>query len=220
MSKLSDTQKTYYESASRVYAGQFAKSSGSQSHASASGYLAEHGVTGVMARKYRLGLVADPLDGDERFRNAISIPYLGKGGVAAIRFRMFDGEAKMAVHKGQANRLYNTAAYFKADQVIGLAEGEIDALVATEVFGIPTLGVPGAKNWKDIWTPLLKDFTRVLIFADGDHAGKEAAELLAEHASWRARVIQCPPGEDVASMAASQPEVLARLISTSNPDSE
>lgn len=165
-------------------------------------YLRSHSVTGEMARKYRLGYVRDPLPGDEKFRGGLAIPYLSRKGVTAIRFRLFGSDGKIGQRKGQKNRLYNTAAYFEAGDTIGIAEGEVDALVASEVLGLPTMGVPGANGFDGKWAPLLKDFLTVFIFADGDKPGRDFASEVAEHAGWRARIVQCPDGEDISSLAA------------------
>jgi DNA primase len=104
---------------------------------------------------------------------------------------------------GQKPRLYNTAAYFMADRVIGITEGEIDAIVTTEILGVPSMALPGAESWRGqshIWGPIFKDFRVVLIFADGDDAGKKMAENVSRSVGWRARTIQCPDGQDVSSM--------------------
>jgi DNA primase len=188
--------------ASALYADQFGKNARSESLASVRGYLKDHSVTFQMAQKYQLGYVADPLPGDERFRGALAIPYLSTKGVTALRFRLFGRASKIGQHKGQASRLYNTPAYFAAGETLGLAEGEIDALVATEVLGIPTLGVPGVENFKDFWLPGLKDFTSVFIFGDGDQAGRDFSEEMAERIGWRGRIIRLPDGEDISSLAA------------------
>jgi hypothetical protein len=170
-------------------------------------YLREHGIGEKdIAIRYRLGVVSYPLVGDERFQGSLSIPYLTTGGVRAIKFRKFRGDIKFDAPLGQAPRLYNTAAYFKADKVIGLTEGEIDAIVATERLGIPCMGIPGAEVWRnkrETWAPLLKDFETVFVFADGDDAGDNLSYAITESIGMRGRVIRSPDGEDVSSMVAS-----------------
>ena len=221
VTKRSESQSRYLENASRVYAGQLATSHG-KFRATAVAYLGEHGVTGEMALKYRLGLVADPLPGDERYKGGLAIPYLSQKGVTALKYRMFGGGQKMAQPKGQEARPYNTVAYFAAGNTIGLAEGEIDALVATELLGLPTLGIPGADSFKDDWRDLLKDYTEVIVFADGDPRSSEAYMKpveLTERIGWRARMIRCPQGEDVSSLAAKgQLDIVRQQIRTSNDD--
>jgi|SRR5215469_7002835 len=154
--------------------------------------------------KYRIGYVAEPLPGDGRFEGMLSVPYLTpSGSVAALKFRnLGEGGSKYAQHAGQKSRLFNTAAWFAADDAIGLAEGEVDAIVATEHLGLPTLGLPGATNWDArLWKPLFKDYRRVILFGDGDEAGRDMNDKIESEIGWRAMVVTCPPGEDVSSMA-------------------
>lgn len=182
-------------------------------------YLKEHAIDQSIAIRYELGFVGDPLPGDERFAGMLSIPYLSPGGVQALKFRNVasTGGGKYAQHHGQKARLFNTLAYFEAGTTVGISEGEMDAIAATERLGIPTLGVPGATNWNELWTPLFKDFQKVLIFADGDDPGRGFALRIAEQIGWRARIVQCPDGEDVSSLACA-----GRLaeITTSNEEDE
>lgn len=188
-------------------------------------YLADHGIKGreqiEFVDKYQYGVVIKPLPGDERFTGMLAIPYLTPRGVRAIKFRRLDdGKPKFAQVAGQGVRLYNTQAYFDADEVIGIAEGEIDAAIATERLGLPTLGIPGAEMWiahNDIWAHLFKNFQRVLILADGDpemtitrnsqetkiRPGEEFAKTIVASLKLKARIIQCPEGEDVSSMVAA-----------------
>lgn len=161
-----------------------------------------------IAERYQLGYVAEALPGDERFTGMLSIPYLvtsgGPPAVAAMKYRNLTGKGpKYNAPHGQKPRLYNTGAFFAADSIVGVAEGEIDAIVATERLGVPTFGVPGVETFSkmaDIWAPIFKDFLHVIIFGDGDEAGKRLADTVAEAVGWRARVVMCPDGEDVASM--------------------
>jgi len=178
-------------------------------------YLTEHAIfSAAIIAAYRLGAVVRPMPGDERFAGMMAIPYLTRNGVKALKFRNLGGHPKYAQRTGQSVRLYNTAAYFAADGVIGIAEGEVDAIVATERLGIPTIGVPGAEMWKahrDIWLPAFRNFQRVLMFTDGDainektglRPGEELGKAVAESLGWRVRIIDCPEGEDVSSMVAA-----------------
>lgn len=181
-------------------------------------YLTEHGIGEyAIASKYRLGYVAEPLQGDQYYAGRLAIPYLSRSGPVSIKFRRLgDHGAKFLYHAGQKHRLYNTTVYHEADSTIGICEGEIDAIVATERLGIPTLGIPGAKAWQEkanIWRPIFKDFRRVWVFADGDDAGMGLASDVAESLGWRARIVQCDPGEDVSSTVASgRADSLRKLI--------
>lgn len=197
------SQQTYLELATNTYANQIKDPTVSNG---AIRYMTNHGIGEYwVADKYRLGFVADPLPGDERFKGMLSIPYLTGRGVRAIKYRrLANGDGpKYTQHQGQKPRLYNSDAFFRADNSIGLCEGEIDAIVASERLGIPTMGIPGSNIWSQMaqyWTPIFKDFRTVFVFADGDDAGKSLAGDVAESLGWRARLVYCEPGEDVASM--------------------
>lgn len=182
--------------------------------------MREHGIDQALAIKYELGFVAEPLPGDEHLQGCLSIPYLSPSGPVSMKFRILNGDGpKYTKRKGEKNRLYNTNAYFSAGDIIGIAEGEMDALCATEYLEVPTLGVPGVESWKEQWKHLLKDFTTVFIFADGDDPGRKFAAEMAERIGWRSRVVKCPDGEDVSSLAASgRVDELRAFMSTSNED--
>lgn len=181
--------------------------------------MTEHGITALdhprIVDKYQLGVVIEPLPGDEGFAGMLVFPYLTKHGVKALKFRRLDGgKPKNLVPEGQKVRLYNPNAYFDATGVVGLAEGEADAIAATEVLGVPTLGIPGAEDWKAykrIWAPLFKNFQKVLVFTDGDpinentglRPGEELGKAIRESLTWRVKIVKCPEGEDVSSMVAS-----------------
>lgn len=169
--------------------------------------MASHAITDwATVEKYQLGYVASPLKGDERFQGRLAIPYLTPTGTAAMKFRRLEGEGgrKYDQHHGQKPRLFNTWVCATADHTIGICEGEIDAIVATEKLGIPTLGVAGSDGWNEktseIWTPIFKDYRLVLVFTDGDDAGRKLGDAVGQSLGHRARIIACDPGEDVASM--------------------
>lgn len=168
--------------------------------------MTEHGVGDyVVAAKYQLGYVADPLPGDERFTGMLAIPYIGPTfDCLAIKYRnIAGGKPKYSAPHGQKPRLFNSNAYFDSDAVVGVTEGEMDAIAATERMGIPSFGVPGVDTWtkmEQVWSPIFKDFLHVLVFAHGDEPGQRMAHEVAEAVGWRARIVQCPEGEDVASM--------------------
>jgi len=220
-----NSQDRYLARASKTYHRQLA-SVNPNDHPGVRRYLISHGISkGPIINRYRLGVVDVPLSGDERYTAMLVIPYLSRNGVKAIRFRnLGDGKPKFAQPAGQSARLYNTAAYFTAGDTIGLAEGEIDAIAATECLGVPTIGIPGAEMWtahRGIWAPIFKNFARVLIFRDGDQAGQDLADAVSESLKYRARVISPPPGEDVSSMiAAGREKELTEKIANIDEDDD
>lgn len=178
-------------------------------------YLARRQLARVAA-KYRLGVVAEPQPGDDEYFGRLVIPYLTKAGVRGLKYRcIMDhgaakcsdlGHPKYTQPHGQAQRLYNALAYFGGHETIGVAEGEIDAITASEFLEVPTFGIPGAAQWKKqgfYWQLVLRDFTTVVVFADGDLPGRELAHQIAADAGTSARVVQCPDGEDINSMVTS-----------------
>jgi DNA primase len=178
-------------------------------------YLKAHSINYDIACRYQLGYVAEPLPGDERFAGRICIPYLTRSGVVSVNFRgLGDATPKYLKPHGQKARLFNARAYFEAGDTIGISEGEVDAIAATEHVGIPTLGVPGASNFDPLWLPLFKDYQKVIIWADGDDAGETFARDTAELIGWRARIVTCPPGCDVASMVASGEVAILKQLAT------
>ena len=217
---LSNSRKRYLASASEAYAAQLAELRPGSDPNGAIRYLADHGVDFGIAAKYQLGYVAQAVPGDERFTGMLSIPYLTPAGVRGMKFRsLSSGGGKYAKHAGEKNRLYNAPAYFNAGTAIGLSEGEMDAIAASEHLAIPTLGVPGVEAWKEQWRLVFRDFSTVLIFGDGDQPGRDFAYEMAEIIGDRSRIVQCPDGEDVSSMVAGgrADELLAKM-STSKED--
>ena len=181
--------------------------------------MSNHGIEAYsIAEKYQLGVVIDPLPGDHFFQGMLVFPYITPARVKGLKFRRLepdnDGRGKNLVHDGHETRLYNVQAWFDAGEVIGIAEGEADAICATERLGIPTIGIPGAEVWKSkhqIWSALFKNFQEVYVFTDGDkinpqtglRPGEEFGKMVAGSLDWRARIIRCPEGEDVSSMVAA-----------------
>lgn len=211
------------EQAAQEYHHQLAtKVSPGNDPSGAIGYLCEHSIDFAIAAEYQLGYVAEPIMGDQRFTGMLAVPYLSKNGVTAIKFRALGDRrgSKYTQHNGQKHRLYNTPAFFAAGSTIGITEGELDAIVATERLGLPSVGVPGTQHWDSrLWKPLFSDYSTVVILADGDEPGKEFASKLAEDLGWRALIAQCPEGEDVSSMAAhGRTAELRELYSTSNQE--
>ena len=198
-------------------------------------YLAQHGLKDrEIMNRYELGCVMDPLPGDERFRGCVSIPYLGRRDVVSIKYRCAlsygdsshdchtagDGHAKYGKYSGDKVKPYNTAAFFLANDIIGIAEGEVDAILATEVLGVPTIGIPGAQQWQaysKIWSLALKDYDRIIIFADGDDAGRSCARAIGADLGPRHRIVKCDDNEDVSSMIVKgHTERLKRMTGVNN----
>lgn len=172
-------------------------------------YLDERALGPDVVSSSLLGLVSDPDPLHEQYRGRLSLPFITPTGVVYMRFRCIQeiddpehsckehGHGKYEGPSEQGTHLYNVQALHDADVVVGVCEGELDALVATTA-GLPAVGVPGSQNWKSFYYRLFSDFTRVLILGDGDKAGRDFTNKLASHISGgEAKVM--PNGHDVTS---------------------
>ncbi len=93
---------------------------------------------------------------------------------------------------------YNAPLLQSAVRHVYLCEGVIDTLTLLEQ-GFPSVGVPGAANFKPAWVPLFHDKS-VFIFFDPDPAGEAGAhrvEALLGEAGIAAHRMRLPPGQDI-----------------------
>lgn len=163
-------------------------------------YLAGRGLTEATARSFRLGVVHEPLPGDEPGAGRLSIPYLTRAGVVAVRYRCLQAHEhdpcpKYWGYPGAASHLFNVGALFGDGDLVCVTEGELDTIVLAQV-GLASVGVPGGSNWKPHYSRIFEDFRRVVVFADGDDAGVKFGRKVAE-AVHHATVVAMPPGLDV-----------------------
>jgi DNA primase len=163
-------------------------------------YLKNRGIPIEVARLASLGVVEEPEVGHEQYIGRLAIPYITKTGVVDLRFRSLNPavEPKYMGLTGAETRMYNVIDIEKANNFIGVCEGELDTITMSGCIGIPCIGVPGANSWKKHYTRLLADFERVFVFADGDQPGTEFARSLARELP--VTIIQLPDGHDVNSM--------------------
>lgn len=172
-------------------------------------YLSERGLDQDAADGFLLGEVSDPDPLHVPYVGRLSIPYITPTGVVSMRFRCLEqhdckelGCPKYLQAAGEPTHLYNVQALHDADTIIGVSEGEIDAETAT-ISGLPTVGIPGIENWKPFYYRLFQDFERVIVFGDGDVAGRKFASKLSHTIpGGEARVL--PEGMDVNSFVVQQ----------------
>jgi hypothetical protein len=189
-------------------------------------YLEEHALTPELAAKYRLGFVNPAEPADRRYQGMLSIPYMTQAGIVTMKYRCPE-DHDHSIHGGKYSQaeaaepwIFNPRAFFDAENTIGVAEGEIDAIVATEYLGIPTIGIPGVDVWRanmKTWRRTLDDFTDIVIFVDGDppreienpdgstrvvQPGMDLARSIQSAVRGRGRLVLCDQDEDVASMMA------------------
>ena len=142
--------------------------------------LKKRGITAAEAATYRVGVVADPLPGHEKFRGFLSIPYLDvHGKPLSLRFRCLQehehrsfGHGKYMSLKDEPARTFNVAAIHAAGDELHIAEGEFDAMILTKV-GLPAIAIPGAQGWKPHHRRMVAGFSKVHVWGDPDEAGAE-----------------------------------------------
>lgn len=180
-------------------------------------YLVGRGIDLAAARSAGLGVVRDPLPGQERLTGRLAIPYMTGAGCVNMNFRCIQdhsckdvGHGKYQHWQGLSSNLYNVLALDSAGTAIAVAEGEIDALSST-LAGIPCVGVPGATKWEEHWNLVFEDFTRVYVWQEGDDAGKKFADRVVQEVN--AVRVELPAREDVNSIwVASGAEALRTRI--------
>lgn len=168
--------------------------------------LHDDGPITEQVKKLRLGYVQDPLPGFEKYVGRLAIPYLRRHPrhgwfCISMRFRRIGDDEYTPKYEGMSGdrtRLYNAQALNAPSPVVGLCEGELDAVTGT-VAGIPTVGVPGAQNWKPHYTPLFKGYDKVYVFVDGDEPGQKFADHVSQVIP-QAIQISCGAGEDLNSL--------------------
>jgi DNA primase len=193
--KLTYSQKKNLQEAAEKY---------NQNLSLAEDYLLQRGLTLKDGNRYLLGVVTDPLPGHELYKDRLVIPYITRTGIVDIRFRSMDNtEPKYLGLPGASTHLFNVSALFRANDWIAVCEGEIDTITLDTKVGFPTIGVPGANNWKKHYYKLLADFEKIIIFADGDQAGQDFARQLAKELG-TVTIISMPEGEDVNSIYVSK----------------
>lgn len=164
-------------------------------------YLEDRGIAGSAVDTYRLGYVPKDetlaVSEHDEYRGRLAIPYLTQAGVVQIKFRSMDGSKPKYTGLPGTNRLYNVQALFDADDTIAVCEGELDALLLS-VSGCPAVGVAGATNLPKHYRYIFADFTRVVVFRDGDDAGKKMGNTWRE--AMGAIPVKLPDGMDVTDM--------------------
>ena len=187
--KLSASQKKSLETAASRYAGAVG---------AAGEYLQARGIAAEAASGYRLGVVADPLPEDSEFAGRLAIPYIAGGTVVDIRFRALtaDQTPKYLSKPNAKTRMFNVQALVTDSPVVAVCEGELDTIIMHSQAGIPAVGIPGANNWKPHFRLLLEDFERVVVFCDGDQAGRDFGKKIAAELD-NASVVHLPEGKDV-----------------------
>lgn len=186
----SSTTRESLELRSREYQGNLLGSPAQE-------YLQVRHLSSEAAAHFRLGFTGgSPEAGDPK--NRLSIPYWSWSGPLQMRFRALD-DSQQPKYLGSSHSmttLFNTLALRGMDQTVYLTEGEIDCITAW-MCDLPTVGVPGATNWKKGFWRLFR-YRQVVILADGDEAGEKLAGTVRADLD-DVRLITFPPKMDVNS---------------------
>lgn len=189
--RLSNSHRQFLLRATQQYASQIEV---------AKDYLLTRHLSVEEAQTFHLGVVVDPMPGHEGFKNRLAIPYITPSGVVDIRFRaMGDIDPKYMGMVGAKTTMFNTPACFVQSKYICVTEGEFDCIMMSVKTNHPTVGIPGANNWKPHYSRILDDFDMVIILTDGDTAGAEFGKKITRELP-NANVIAMPEGEDVNSV--------------------
>lgn len=189
--RLSSLQRQFLLQATQRYASKIEL---------AKDYLSSRHLSVEEASTFHLGVVEDPLPGHEAYKGRLAIPYITPSGVVDIRFRaMGNEEPKYMGLVGAKTTMFNTQACFVADKYICVTEGEFDCIMMSVKTMHPTIGIPGANNWKPHYAKILDDFDVVIVLADGDPAGLEFGKKISRELG-NVNIISMPDGEDVNSM--------------------
>ena len=193
--RLSTSQRNFLLQATQRYATAIEK---------AEPYLLSRQLSVDEARVFHLGVVEDPLPGHEPYKGRLAIPYITPSGVVDIRFRALgNDDPKYMGLVGAKTTMFNTQACFVADKYICVTEGEFDCIMMSSKTVHPTVGIPGANNWKPHYAKILDDFDIVIVLADGDAAGLEFGKKISRELG-NVNIVSMPEGEDVNSMMIKQ----------------
>jgi DNA primase len=162
------------------------------------GYLAARGISQEAAFTHRLGFVADPLVGHERYVGRLAIPYVTPTCVTDVRFRAVndDDSPKYLSREGAETHLYNVQAFEIDSDFIAICEGEMDTIISHSMCSIPTIGLAGANAWKPWYARAFADYHKVFVLTDGDQPGRDLGKKIAQQIDV-AVVVSMPDGMDV-----------------------
>lgn len=166
-----------------------------------------------------MGVVRDALPGHEQYMDRLAIPYITPSGVVDIRFRAMNGaDPKYMGMPGAKTSMFNAQVVLTASDYICVTEGEIDCITLSVKSNHPSVGIPGANNWKPFYTRILDDFDTVIVLADGDAPGLEFGKKISKELG-NVNIIQMPEGHDVNSIVHKEGvdfinERIARCLNT------
>lgn len=151
------------------------------------------------------------MEGHEYLRDRLAIPYLGpRGNVYNLRFRCLAHDdckaagcnAKYMSLPGFPSRVFNVRAIVGSHAAIHVTEGELDCISLGSA-GLPAIGIPGVENLPRHFPRLIAGFTRVVLWADADEAGRDLIKRF-QRLIPRVEAVMLPEGQDVNSLLLSE----------------
>jgi len=166
--------------------------------------LDARGISEVVASKYQLGTITDPINGHEMYEGWISIPYItASGSCVGFKFRRVDeGKPKYGSPTGQKAHLYNVSDITIMKPYIVVCEGELDTVIVSGVLDIPAVGVPGVAAWKPHFPKLFGGYEIVYVVGDNDvkedgsNPGAEFSKRVANEVM-NSTIVTLPPNMDI-----------------------
>ena len=166
--------------------------------------LDARGISEVVAAKYQIGTITEPINGHEMYEGWISIPYITAGGsCVGFKFRRLDeGKPKYGSPTGQKAHLYNVADITIMKPYIVVCEGELDTIIVSGELGIPAVGVPGVAAWKSHFPKLFGGYETVYVVGDNDvkedgsNPGAEFSKRVANEVM-NSTIVTLPPNMDI-----------------------
>ena len=169
-------------------------------------YLHSRGFDDAIISKFGLGVANDPTPDHLPARGWLSIPYINaSNGITAIRFRCIEphdckeeGHGKYWGEPGVRAGAFNTRDILAESESIALCEGEMDAITVSGSGIMPAIGLPGANSFNGpVHARCLAGFSRVVLLADGDDAGRKLADAVRRSLPVTAEAIVLSDGSDV-----------------------
>ena len=166
--------------------------------------LDARGISEVVAAKYQLGTITEPINGHEMYEGWISIPYItASGSCVGFKFRRVDeGKPKYGSPTGQKAHLYNVSDITIMKPYIVVCEGELDTVIVSGILDIPAVGVPGVAAWKPHFPKLFGGYETVYVVGDNDvkedgsNPGAEFAKRVANEVM-NSQIVTLPPNMDI-----------------------